>query len=263
MSDFKAYVLKYLEGEAPQSIRDISIALDLHNQMPELRACLQGLRRHNKIFEGAFADGIKRYSLKPFMPPAPPSAAAPSVDAAKSVGRPAPEALVALTIADKVLSLMARVRQPATVRDLVHESRGDLIAIQITTALQQLKEKGRVVLTGSRAGSRWSSVETPGPQGATDSNTSAAAGAVVASPEPLSPATSESSAIPLAGDPTLSRTLSRLPLRLLARIESIAVDIEDVTGEAIDAGLEPSGLKSLVAAGGAIRRALLPFNVRN
>ena len=61
----------------------------------------------------------------------------------------------------------------------------------------------------------------------------------------------------------LPGALSSLPARLLARIESVAVDIEDLTGEAIDAGLGAGALKSLVAAGGAIRRALLPFNLRS
>lgn len=60
-----------------------------------------------------------------------------------------------------------------------------------------------------------------------------------------------------------SKTLSPLPLRLLARIESVAVDIEELTGEALDAGLGTGAIKSLVTAGGALRRALLPFNIRN
>lgn len=262
-------VLKVLAGEPPLTFAQIKQALDFAGTAGELRVALEELAGAGKILKGARKDGFTSYSLpkserttavrlaeKPSMPA--PSHAQPS-DVA---GAAAPASRASLPkLAAQVIALLQAMPRPCGVRDLVERSNGTLKPMQITHVLRRLRTQGLVHMTGSRAGARWQVVSTPGPHGTTET-ACAAAGAVDAEPEPLSSMALDSADPPQA-EPASSTTLCSLPARLLARIESIALDIEDVSGEAIDAGLGGGALKALIAAGGAMRRALLPFNLRN
>jgi hypothetical protein len=269
-----ADVLKFLQGEPPKTFSEIFDALDFEGTRGELRTCLESMALQAKLLKGNCADGFTRYSLTKFErePIAPAAAKSPAsttshaqptdvASAAASTPETSVRAGVEVghrkansPIADIVLRLLtSRGREWLTVRDMVFRSGDAVTAQQITSALQNLRKSGLAEVTGKCAGARWRATQSPRPQGTTEPEAVAAAAEVVAASEPSSSAT----------PPALPRTLSPLPARLLARIESIAVDIEDLTGEAIDAGLGASALKSLIAAGGAIRRALLPYNLRN
>lgn len=263
-------ILKFLHGEPPRTFMEIFDAIDFDGTRGELRSCLESLRSSAKLLTGRCADGFTRYSLTKFervpiaatprKSPAPSQPEAQSTDVAGAAV--AVSEIPARTIAQRVHELIAgNGRKWSSVSALAEQSDGALSPRQVTQGLQRMRLACLVEMKGDRAGARWRAVSSPGPQGSTE-NACTAAGAVAVSPEPLS------SMAPAPADPpqaalASSKTLSPLPLRLLARIESVAVDIEELTGEALDAGLGTGAIKSLVTAGGALRRALLPFNIRN
>ncbi len=170
----------------------------------------------------------------------------------------------------------------------------------LKSALLRLRNEGLLEMIGTKCRARWrvtfgapaadatprvASPEPPASPEPSAATVDAVPAAEAATPETASPAPSEPVATPPAARgstvpedlpathagevavPTSARRFLEhadgpLHAQLLARIGGIAADIDDLTGEAIDAGLGAGALKSLVAAAGCLRRALMPFNLR-
>lgn len=83
----KPHVLTFLRGTEAANIREIAIALDIHNEMGDLRACVDGLRRHKKIVQFRDSKGITCYCL----PESPASLGASANPVATAAEEAAPE----------------------------------------------------------------------------------------------------------------------------------------------------------------------------
>lgn len=223
-AELKPHVLSFLRGSPASTIRDIAIALDIHNEMGDLRACMDGLRRHKKVAQERDDKGITRYRL-PESPESPATQGASAKPVATAAEEAAPEPTPSTPPASAKGS-PSKSPRAARAAVLKTDSPAPELPVDVPPSIEGSGNPAQEIHSGE--------VHLYVP---------VVTHKVAPEPVPSKPAVG-----------------SRIPFGLLDRIEAISTDIEDALGDAFDIDVVPMhALKSLAAASGAIHRALRAF----